>query len=166
MRAQLLAFTFLAVVNAPYAFAQNAAPAAAMKTFISSSEVTALVAKAKAERKEGQANVIEPILSLAPYRAQIEYRTLVAPAAVHEKEAELMYVLDGMGMIVTGGKLANEKRTNAANLSGTSIDNGMPQAISKGDFIFVPENTPHQLTPSGGTLVMITMHVPRPYTAP
>jgi mannose-6-phosphate isomerase-like protein (cupin superfamily) len=134
-----------------------------MQTFISSSEVTALVEKAKEERKPGQALVAKPILSLAPYRAQIEYRPARAPAAVHEKDAELMYVLEGAGNIVTGGKLVDEKRTNAANLSGTSIEGGHSQAVKQGDFLIVPQSTPHQVEPTGGApIVLVTMHVPRP----
>lgn len=165
MRAQLLAFTFLAGVIASDAIAQPAPPP--MKNFIASAEIMALVEKAKAERKADQPLVAEPILSLAPYRAQIEYRPAVSPAAVHEKDAELMYVLEGTGTIVTGGKLTQEKRTNAANLSGVSIEGGKAQSVAKGDFFFVPENTPHQVTPTGGApIVLITMHVPRPVAWP
>lgn len=165
MRSQLLALTFLAAANAPYAIAQPAAPAAPppMKIFTSSPDVQALIAKAKADRKDNQPLVAEPILSLAPYRAQLEYRPGVSPAALHEKDAELMYVIEGTGTIVTGGRLVEEKRVNAANLSGTSIDGGTPQPIAKGDFLIVPQNTPHQVTPNGGgPIILMTLHVPRP----
>ena len=71
-------------------------------------------------RPQGRcANTAEPILLLAPYKAQLEYRPATAPAALHEKDAELMVVLQGTGNIVTGGKLVNEKRNNTNNLSGT-----------------------------------------------
>lgn len=159
LAAPLLA-TF-AVWSASASAQQPASPP--MKTFASSSEIASLVEKAKADRKADQPLVAEPILSLAPYRAQIEYRPARAPAAVHEKDAELMYVLEGAGNIVTGGKLVEEKRTNAANLSGTSIEGGRSQAVKPGDFVIVPENTPHQVEPTGGApIVLITMHVPRP----
>ena len=129
--------------------------------------VQALIQKAKADRKGDAPLVAEPILSLAPYRAQLEYRPGTSPAAVHEKDTELMYVLEGTGTIVTGGKLVEEKRTNANNLSGTSIEGGKPQALAKGDFVIVPENTPHQITPGGGApIVLMTMHAPRPVNWP
>jgi len=165
MRA-LVALTLAAAGAAPVAFAQ--APATPpTKTFTSSSEVQALIQKAKADRKGDAPLVAEPILSLAPYRAQLEYRPGTSPAAVHEKDTELMYVLEGTGTIVTGGKLVEEKRTNANNLSGTSIEGGKPQALAKGDFVIVPENTPHQITPGGGApIVLMTMHAPRPVNWP
>ena len=133
-----------------------------MKTFTSIADVQALLAKAKAERKEGQVMVAEHILSLAPYNANLEYRPIEGAVAVHETEAELVYVIDGSGTLTTGGKVVGEKRTNPKNLSGTSIDGGTAQAISKGDFTIIPEGTPHQFKPSGGPLVLMTLHVPRP----
>ena len=165
MRAFTLALLFLMMPLAPAALAQApAAPAdPAMKTFASASEITALIAKAKAERKDGQALVAERILTLAPYRATLEYRAGPAPAAVHEKDAELMVVLEGAGTITTGGTLVDEKRTNPANLSGSGIAGGTAQDLKKGDVIIVPEKVPHQTKPADGqVIVLMTFHVPRP----
>ena len=164
MRAKLLALTFLAAITGPAAFAQAPAP---MKMFMSSSEIMALIDKAKADRKDNAPLVPEPILSLAPYRAQLEYRPGTSPAAVHETDAELMYVYQGTGTIVTGGKLINEKRNNPTNLGGTGIEGGTSQTLTPGAMIIVPEKTPHQIMPSGGApIVVITMHVPRPVDWP
>src|SRR4029453_3707147 len=99
--------------------------------------------KAKSERKEGQALVAQPIVQLAPYNVSLEYRAAVANAAVHEKEAELFYVIDGAATMITGGKLTKETRPNAENLSGSGIEGGVTRRVAKGDFIMVPENTPH-----------------------
>src|SRR5215469_4515121 len=117
--------------------------APATKLYSSSADVAAMIAKAKSGRKEGQAIVTDRILQLAPYGANLEYRASVGPAAVHEKEAEMFYVIDGSATLVTGGKLVKESRTNAENLTGTGIEGGTSRAIAKGDFIIVPENTPH-----------------------
>jgi mannose-6-phosphate isomerase-like protein (cupin superfamily) len=142
--------------------AKQAKQPPANKTYVSASDVTAMMAKAKNERKQDQANFIQGLLQLAPYTANLEYRAVVGPAAVHEKEAELFYVIDGGGTLVTGGKLAGETRTNAENLSGTAIDGGDTQAVAKGDFFIVPENTPHWFSKINGTLVLMSLHVPRP----
>ena len=92
----------------------------------------------------------------------LEYRVegVDTPATVHEKEAELIYVVDGAGTLTMGGKLVGEKRTNAINLSGTAVEGGTPQRISKGDYIFVPENTPHSFTKTQGRLVIMSVHIP------
>jgi mannose-6-phosphate isomerase-like protein (cupin superfamily) len=136
-------------------------PAQPTKTYASAADVAALLAKAKADHKDGQPLVAERILTLAPYAASLEYRSAVGPAAVHEKEAEIFYVIDGSATLVTGGKLVDEKRNNAANLGGTGIEGGKSQAVAKGDFVIVPENTPHWFSAINGTIVLMSLHVPR-----
>jgi mannose-6-phosphate isomerase-like protein (cupin superfamily) len=151
----------LATFLAASTWGQGAPSAAEMKTFTSSSEITALIAKAKSQRKGDQPLVALPILRLAPYGANLEYRAAVGPAAVHEKEAELFYVIDGSATLMTGGKLVKESRTNAENLTGTGIEGGNSQAVAKGDFVIVPENTPHWFSSINGTIVLMSLHVPR-----
>jgi mannose-6-phosphate isomerase-like protein (cupin superfamily) len=162
MRGLFLASTFLVAVMASSAMAQQGASPTTQ--FMSDKQIMALIDKAKADRKGDAPNTVEPILTLGPYKAQLEYRVATAPAAVHEKDAEMMIVLQGVGNIRTGGKLVDEKRNNANNLSGASISDGTDHNVVKGDSIFIPPNTPHQvLLPGGGApIVLMTMHVPYP----
>jgi len=160
MRSRILPLIFLAALAAPVV-SQSADPA--VQTFMNHKEILKLIDKAKADRKGDAPLVAEPILLMAPYRAQLEYRPRTAPAALHEKDAELFVVLQGAGDIVTGGKLAEEKRVNANNLSGSSITGGHSQRVAVGDMLIVPANTPHQVIPTGGApIVVMTMHVPYP----
>lgn len=167
MRATCLASTFVVTAFVVTAFvstalAQQAAPPP-MTAFMSNKDIMGLIDKAKADRKGDAPVVAEPILLLAPYKAQLEYRPGNAPAALHEHDAELMVVLEGTGDIVTEGKLVDEKRVNANNLSGSSVANGNSHAVVKGDMILIPANTPHQVIPSGGApIVLMTMHAPYP----
>jgi quercetin dioxygenase-like cupin family protein len=39
------------------------------------------------------------------------------------------------------------------------------QALAKGDFVIVPENTPHWFSKINGTLVLMSLHLPRPVPA-
>ena len=155
---------FVVILTASAAFAQQPpapAAAAASRTMVSASDVTALIAKAKAERKDNQALLAQSMIQLAPYNVSLEYRAAVANAAVHETEAELFYVIDGSATLVTGGKLTNENRTNAANLSGSGIEGGVSRRVAKGDFIMVPEGTPHWFSAIDGTVVLMSLHLPR-----
>ncbi len=144
------------------ATAAGAAPAPQpTRDYISAAEVAALEAQAKTDRKAGQALVAQRLLTLAPYAANLEYRASVGPAAVHEKEAEIFYVVDGSATFVTGGKLTGETRPNPTNLSGSGIEGGTPRKVSKGDFFLVPENTPHWFSAIDGVVVLMSLHVPR-----
>jgi mannose-6-phosphate isomerase-like protein (cupin superfamily) len=135
----------------------------AAKTFTAAADVTKMIAKAKAERKPDQPNFVQPLLQAAPYNVNLEYRVAGVDSNpnVHETEAEIFYVVEGGGTLTTGGKLRDEKRVNATNLTGTAIEGGTSRTIAKGDFFLVPENTPHWFTKTDGTLVIMSVHVPR-----
>ncbi|HWE48432.1 MAG TPA: cupin domain-containing protein [Bryobacteraceae bacterium] len=165
MRSIGIGLTLAMMFTAGQALAQQPAAAAAMKTFSSAADVAALAAKAKADRKDNQPLVIEKILQLAPYTANLEYRASVGTASVHENDAEFFYVIDGAATMVTGGKLTDEKRTNPANLTGSGIEGGMSRNVAKGDFIVVPEKTAHWFSAISSPLVLMTLHVPHPVPA-
>ena len=163
MRVRVLCtiFTLLSVAAlAQRSSAPGSAPAP--RLFASSSDVTAMIAKAKAERKPDQPNFVQPIVQFAPYTANLEHRVagVKAPASVHEREAEMFYVVEGAGTLVTGGTLREEKRTNAENLTGSGVDGGSTRRIAKGDWVMVPEKTPHWFSQVEGTIVLMSIHLP------
>ena len=72
----------------------------------------------------------------------------------------MFYVIEGAGTLVTGGTLRDEKRTNAENLTGSAIDGGTPRRITKGDWVMVPEKTPHWFSQVEGTITLMSIHLP------
>jgi len=160
MRTSFVVFALTAVLAGP-AIAQPMTPAA-IKTFASSAEVQQLIAKAKADRKGDAPTTIEPILSLGTYHANLEYRPIPGPAALHDTENELMFVIEGAGTITMGGQMVNPTRPNPTNQSSAAISGGADSAVAKGDFIMVPHGTPHQITAvPGAPLVLMTLHMPQ-----
>jgi mannose-6-phosphate isomerase-like protein (cupin superfamily) len=126
-------------------------------TVVTAADVAAMIAKSPADRNA----LGQRLIQLGVYSVNMEHRVTNNAASVHEKEAELFYVIEGSGTIVTGGKLVEEKRTNDTNLSGTSIEGGVSRKISKGDFVLVPEGVPHQIPSVEGALTVMTLHLPR-----
>ncbi|HEY8255285.1 MAG TPA: hypothetical protein VIG39_11615 [Rhizomicrobium sp.] len=100
----------------------------------------------------------DTILSLAPYRVGLEYRTAKGIASVHKNDGEFMLVLEGEGVIVAGGTVVNPKDLGA-NIDGDAIAGGVDHRMKKGDWIFVPKGLPH-LARTDGTFVLATLHVP------
>jgi mannose-6-phosphate isomerase-like protein (cupin superfamily) len=164
MRTLCLSFLTIFALAAPVV-AQTAAPqssAPMMKAFTSSAEVQALIAKAKADRKGDAPTTVEPILSLAPYHANLEYRPIPGPAAVHDVEDEVMYVIEGSGTITLGGQMVNPTRPNPTNQSADKISGGDDHKLAKGDFLIVPHGLAHQITAvDSPALVLMTLHMPQ-----
>lgn len=124
-------------------------------TYTSANDVAALIARAKTESKGDSQMVVGKILELAPYTVQLEYRpsgNVKFSASTHPKDAELFYVVDGSGTLVTGGTLMADHM---------GVEGGQSQKIGRGDFIFVPEGTPHWFSQVDKTLELMSIHVPR-----
>ena len=97
-------------------------------------------------------------MALPPYRIGLELRSPKGIASVHKNNAEFMWVLEGEGVVETGGTVVNPRDTGA-NIDGDSISGAAIHRMKQGDFIFVPKGVPH-LARSDGHFVLATMHVP------
>jgi len=62
---------------------------------------------------------------------------------VHEKETDVMHIIDGDATLVTGGTVVGGKPTKPGQIRGTDVKGGQAQHVSKGDVIVVPAGTPH-----------------------
>lgn len=133
------------------------------KSFSSAADVQGMIEKAKNERKPDQPNFIQQILQAAPYNVNLEYRVqgIDTNPNIHDVEAEIVYVVDGAGVLTIGGKLMDERRTNGKNRTGSKLEGGTPRRIAKGDYVMIPENTAHSFTQVEGRLVIMSVHVPR-----
>ena len=102
------------------------------------------------------------MVSNGNYRAQVEHRNKPTPASLHEATDELVSVTDGTGTIIIGGKLKDETRRNATNLSGSGIEGGTPYQVARGSFFLIPAGTPHYFASMGPEgLTIVGMHVPK-----
>ena len=71
------------------------------------------------------------------------HRTGPGEVEVHEKETDVIYVVDGQATFVTGGTMVGGKTTSPGQLLGSDIRNGQSHHLTKGDVIVVPAGTPH-----------------------
>jgi len=125
-------------------------------TRLSAAELTAALGKLPTDRPSASVRVF----TLAPYNVNVE-RRLPQPqgASLHEAQAELFYVIEGSGTLLTGGTLVGETR-NGTNLSGKAIEGGARQTFAKGDFLLVPSGVAHQFVDLTGQLVLMSMYLP------
>jgi mannose-6-phosphate isomerase-like protein (cupin superfamily) len=62
---------------------------------------------------------------------------------VHEKTTDILFVVEGEALYVTGGKMIDGKQTRPGEWLGANIDGGVEHHLKKGDVIIVPAGTPH-----------------------
>ena len=62
---------------------------------------------------------------------------------VHDKETDVLYVIDGEATFVTGGKMVGGKNTRPGQWLGTDITGGETRHLVKGDVFVVPAGVPH-----------------------
>lgn len=71
------------------------------------------------------------------------HREKAGQVEVHEKETDVIYVVDGSATFVTGGTMVGGKQTKAGQMLGTDITGGQTHKLAKGDVIVVPAGMPH-----------------------
>jgi len=92
------------------------------------------------------------------YRMAVDRRRPPQRAAAHATEAEIWAIVDGAGEITTGGRIVETKNGNEVV---RRIEGGTVHKVSKGDFLLIPENVPHQVTAFTPELYMVTFEFPR-----
>lgn len=61
----------------------------------------------------------------------------------HDHTNHIFIIVEGEGTMITGGTMVGAKRTNAEQMTATSIDGGETFHLTKGDVITIPAKTPH-----------------------
>ena len=71
------------------------------------------------------------------------HRDKAGQVEVHDKETDVIHVIDGEATFMTGGAMVGGKSTKPGQSVGTDIKGGQTHHLTKGDVIVVPAGTPH-----------------------
>lgn len=77
------------------------------------------------------------------YMVHASRRDQAGLVEVHERDADIIYVLDGTATFVTGGAVVGGKTIAPGEIRGSNISGGETRQIAQGDVIIVPAGTPH-----------------------
>ena len=84
-----------------------------------------------------------PLATASDFTVQGSLRAVAGQVEVHDKETDIIYVIDGAATFVTGGTMVGGRATKAGQWMGTDITGGQTHNLTKGDVIIVPAGTPH-----------------------
>ena len=113
------------------ALSLNAAYAASGVTYVGHEKVEAALAKGG------------PLVTAPDLLVQGSHRDKAGQVEVHDKETDVIHVIDGEATFVTGGTMVGGKSTKPGQSQGTDIKGGQTHHLTKGDVIVVPAGTPH-----------------------
>ena len=100
-----------------------------------------------ARHGDGQAS--ETLREYPQHAAMLSFRARDGVAELHEKFADLFYVLDGRATLVTGGTVVDAQTIRQGEIRGASIEGGIRQELRAGDVAHVPAGVPHQMLVRG-----------------
>lgn len=78
---------------------------------------------------------------------------------VHQKDADIMYVLEGSATIVTGGSLLDGKPVAQDEIRGSQISGGETHNLVPGDVLIIPAGDPHWFREVKGPFLYFTVKV-------
>ena len=84
-----------------------------------------------------------PLVTAPDLLVSGSHRDKAGRVEVHEKETDVIHVIDGEATFVTGGTMIGGKSTKAGQMLGSDIKGGQIHHLTKGDVIVVPAGTPH-----------------------
>jgi mannose-6-phosphate isomerase-like protein (cupin superfamily) len=119
------------VLTAFATFLAVAADAPPKVTFVSHTKVNEAIAK-------GGPLAAQPDLTVSG-----SHRDKPGQVEIHDKETDVIYIVEGDATFVTGGTVIGQKQTKAGQSIGTGVQGGETHNMTKGDVIVVPAGTPH-----------------------
>ena len=71
------------------------------------------------------------------------HRDKAGQVEVHDKETDVIYVIEGSATFMTGGTMIGGKTTKPDQHIGSGMEGGQTHRLTKGDVIVVPAGTTH-----------------------
>jgi mannose-6-phosphate isomerase-like protein (cupin superfamily) len=87
------------------------------------------------------------------------HRAVPGMVEVHDKETDILYIIEGQATLVTGGTMVGGKQTAPGQHRGTDVQGGETRHLQKGDVIVIPAGIPHWFKEVSPTVNYFTVKV-------
>jgi glc operon protein GlcG len=93
------------------------------------------------------------------YMVHASRREMAGASEVHDLDTDIIYVLEGTAVFVTGGRSVDPKQVAPNEFRGSAIEAGETRTLKKGDVVIVPKGTPHWFKQVDGTFLYYVVKV-------
>jgi len=114
-----------------------------------------------ADRVEAAFAKGQPLLEVGNYKIHASRREGPGQAEIHTRDTDIVHVLQGSALLVTGGRAVDAKTTAPEELRGASIEGGTERRIVPGDVLVIPSGVPHWFKEVQGPLLYYVVKVRR-----
>jgi mannose-6-phosphate isomerase-like protein (cupin superfamily) len=95
----------------------------------------------------------ETLANYGTHLTMLAHRDGDGEVEVHDKMADVFYVISGEASLIVGGTVVGGHSTAPGETRGTSITGGEKKALSAGDAVHIPAKIPHQMLVASGKKV-------------
>jgi len=92
----------------------------------------------------------ETLQSFGNHYTMLAHRDGDGEVEVHDKMADVFYVVSGEATLILGGTVAGGHNTAPGETRGTSITGGEKKMIAAGDAVHISAKVPHQMMVASG----------------
>ncbi len=110
--------------------------------------------------KHGDGSAGETLKEYPQHCTMLSFRSRSGEAEVHERFADVFYVLEGHATLVTGGTVVGARTVSPGEMRGEAVEGGARQELRAGDVAHVPAGLPHQmLVPADKTFTAFVIKI-------
>jgi len=100
-----------------------------------------------------------PVRSGDGYEVMRSVRVQPGSPERHETISDLFIVQEGTADVRVGGTLTDAKQIRPGEWYGGRIEGGEVHTLAPGDMLWIPADTPHQTTPTGGRFAYVVVKI-------
>jgi glc operon protein GlcG len=104
-----------------------------------------------------------PLVEVNGYKVHASRRDAPGIAEIHERDTDIIYVLDGSATMVTGGTAVDTTTVAPEEIRGKAIHGGQSHHLVKGDVIIVPNGVAHWFQEVKGSFTYYVVKVRAPH---
>jgi glc operon protein GlcG len=103
------------------------------------------------------------LLNAGPYKVDAGRRERAGEVELHAWETDIMYVLDGVATVVTGGEMVERRQVGPGEYRAPALRGGETRRLARGDVMVVPNGVPHWFKDVTGPLRYYVVKVIQPH---